>query len=44
MPIQNNVEVHTPQQNMDPLVDTQQPVRFSRSGRDSKILEMCLVR
>ena len=32
--VQNNIEVHNPQQNLDPFVNAQQPVRFSRSGRE----------
>ena len=32
--VQNNIKVHNPQQNLDPPVDAQQLVRFSRSGRE----------
>ena len=32
--VQNNIEVHNPQQNLNPPVDAQQPVRFSHSGRE----------
>ena len=32
--VQNNIEVHNPQQNLDLPVDAQQPVWFSRSGRE----------
>ena len=32
--VQNNIEVHNPQQNLDLPVDAQQLVRFSRSGRE----------
>ena len=32
--IQNNIEVHNPQQNLDPFVDAQQPMRFSLNGRE----------
>ena len=32
--VQNNIEVHNPQQNLDPPVDAQQPMWFSRNGRE----------
>ena len=32
--VQNNIKVHNPQQNLDPLINAQQPVRFSRRGRE----------
>ena len=32
--VQNNIEVHNPQQNLDLPIDAQQLVRFSRSGRE----------